>query len=198
MRFIDADEVARLAEAIPHRYKTLIFVASYGGLPWAELVGLKRKRVNLLHRRLRISETLSEARGELIWTGTKNHQTRDVVLPGFVIDGLADQLDRYTKPDPDALVFTTDSGTPLRSSNFRRNIWLPATSDTNLDGLTPHHLRHTCASMLISEGAHARQVMEQLGLSSINVTMNTYAKVFPDDMDDLADRLEQRHRSQNG
>jgi len=198
MRFIDSDEVARLADAVPDRYETFIYVAAYGGLRWAELVGLKRKRVNLLKRRLHVAETLSDVRGELIWTGTKNHQTRDVALPGFVIDGLAEHLNRYTAPDPDTLVFTTESGTPLRSPNFRRSIWLPATSEANLDGLTPHHLRHTCASLLISEGAHVRQVMEQLGHSSINVTMNTYAKVFPDDMDDLADRLEQRHRSQNG
>jgi integrase len=197
MRFIDSDEVARLADAVPDRYETFIYVAAYGGLRWAELVGLKRKRVNLLRRRLHVAETLSDVNGELIWTGTKNHQTRDVALPGFVVGGLAEHLNRYTAPDPDALVFTTESGTPLRS-NFRRNIWLPATSETNLDGLTPHHLRHTCASMLISEGAHPRQVMEQLGHSSIDVTMNTYAKVFPDDMDDLADRLEQRHRSQSG
>jgi integrase len=198
VRFIDSDEVKRLADAVPDRYETWVYVAGYGGLRWAELVGLKRKRVNLLKRRLHIAETLSEVRGQLIWTDTKNHQTRDVTLPGFVVDGLAEHLNHYTAPEPDALVFTTDSGTPLRSPNFRRNVWLPATSEANLDGLTPHHLRHTCASLLISEGAHARQVMEQLGHSSINVTMTTYAKVFPSDMDDLADRLEQRHRSQNG
>jgi integrase len=198
MRFIDSDEVARLADAVPDRYESWVYVAAYGGLRWAELAGLRRKRVNLLRRRLHIAETLSEVRGQLIWTGTKNHHTRDVALPGFVVDGLAQHLNRYTAPEPDALVFTTDSGTPLRSPNFRRNIWLPATSEAKLDGLTPHHLRHTCASLLISEGAHVRQVMEQLGHSSINVTMSTYAKVFPDDMDDLADRLEQRHRSQNG
>ena len=51
---------------------------------------------------------------------------------------------------------------------------------------------------LISEGAHPRQVMEQLGHSSIAVTMDTYGKVYGDDMDSLADRLEQRHRAQNG
>jgi integrase len=37
--------------------------------------------------------------------------------------------------------------------------------------------------------------MEQLGHSSIAVTMNNYAKVFPNDMDALADRLEKRHRT---
>jgi integrase len=198
MKFIDSDEVTRLADAIPDRYHAWVYVAAYGGLRWAELAGLQRKRVNLLRRRLHIAETLSEVGSGLIWTDTKNHQTRDVALPGFVCDILASHLDRYTEADPDALVFTTDSGTPLRSSNFRRNVWLRATNEASLEGLTPHHLRHTCASMLISEGAHPRQVMEQLGHSSIAVTMDTYGKVYGDDMDSLADRLEQRHRAQNG
>jgi integrase len=198
MKFIDSDEVARLAVAIPDRYEAWVYVAAYGGMRWAELAGLKRKRVNLLRRRLHITETLSDVRGQLLWTSTKNHQSRDVALPSFVADILAAHLDRFVENDPDALVFTTDSGTPLRAPNFRRNVWLPATSEAGLDGLTPHHLRHTCASLLISEGAHPRQVMEQLGHSSIMVTMNTYAKVFPSDMDSLADRLEQRHRAQNG
>jgi integrase len=198
MRFIDSDEVTRLAEAVPDRYHTWVYVAAYGGLRWAELVGLKRKRVNLLRRRIHVAETLSEVRGQLIWTDTKNHQTRDVMLPGFVVDTLAAHLDRYTAPEPDALVFTTDSGTPLRSPNFRRSIWLPATTEADLEGLTPHHLRHTCASLLISEGAIDLEVMEQLGHSSITVTKNIYAKVFPNDMDALADRLEERHRRLNG
>ena len=195
MKFLDSDEVKRRADAVPDRYETWVYVAAYGGLRWAELVGLRRKRVNLLRRRLHVVETLSEVGGGLIWTSTKNHQTRDVALPGFVVDELANHLDRYVTPESDGLVFTTDSGTPLRQSNFRKNIWLPGIRESELEGLTPHHLRHTCASLLISEGAQSRQVMEQLGHSSIAVTMNNYAKVFPNDMDALADRLEKRHRT---
>ena len=198
MKFLDSDEVTRLADAVPDRYEALIYTLAYGGVRWAEAVGLKRQRANLLRRRLHIVKTLSEVSGELMWTSTKNHQTRDVALPSFVVDKLANHLDRYTTPEPDSLVFVTDSGTPLRQSNFRKNIWLPAIRKAGLEGLTPHHLRHTCASLLISEGAHSRQVMEQLGHSSIAVTMDVYGKVFPDDMDSLTDRLEERHRLQNG
>jgi hypothetical protein len=38
--------------------------------------------------------------------------------------------------------------------------------------------------------------MEQLGNPSITATLTTHGKVLPSDMDDLADRLEQRHRAQ--
>ena len=198
MKFLDSDEVTRLADAVPDRYEALIYTLAYGGLRWAEAAGLKRQRANLLRRRLHIIETLSDVRGELIWTSTKNHQSRDVALPGFVVEKLARHLELHVPAGPDSLVFTTESGTPLRSPNFGRTVWLPATRSVGLEGLRPHDLRHTAAALLISEGAHPRQVMEQLGHSSIATTMNVYGKVFPNDMDALVDRLEERHRSQNG
>ena len=150
-----------------------------------------------MRRRLHIIETLSDVRGQLIWTTTKNHQSRDVALPGFVVEKLARHLELYVPAGPDTLVFTTESGTPLRSPNFGRTVWLPATRSVGLEGLRPHDLRHTSAALLISEGAHPRQVMEQLGHSSIATTMNVYGKVFPNDMDAITDRLEERHRNMN-
>ena len=128
----------------------------------------------------------------------KNHEIRDVVLPNFVLENLAHHLDQHVTRTADSLVFTTGSGTPLRSPNFHRNIWRPAIAQAGLVPLTPHDLRRTAGSLLLSEGAGMRQVMEHLGHSSIVVTMNIYAKVFPSDMDALADRLEERHRSQHG
>jgi integrase len=116
----------------------------------------------------------------------------------FVNDGLTRHLDLYVENEPDALVFTTDNGTPLRASNFRRAFWNQALTDTGLEGLTPHDLRYTAGALLISEGAHPRQVMEHLGHSNISTTMNVYGEVFPDDMDELADRLDERHRTQIG
>jgi integrase len=42
-----------------------------------------------------------------------------------------------------------------------------------------HDLRHTAASLLLSEGVAARVVMEILGHSQISVTLNTYSHVAP-------------------
>jgi len=53
-----------------------------------------------------------------------------------------------------------------------------------------HDLRHTCASLLIAQGAHPRAVMEHLGHSSISVTMDRYGHLFPDELNRLADRLD--------
>jgi len=42
-----------------------------------------------------------------------------------------------------------------------------------------HDLRHTCASLLLAQGVHARVVMETLGHSQISLTMDTYTRVMP-------------------
>lgn len=42
-----------------------------------------------------------------------------------------------------------------------------------------HDLRHSCASMLLAQGVPARVVMETLGHSSIQMTLNTDSHVMP-------------------
>jgi integrase len=43
-----------------------------------------------------------------------------------------------------------------------------------------HDLRHTCASLLLAQGVPPRVVMEILGHSSLDMTMNTYGHVMLD------------------
>ncbi len=193
-RFLDAEQVARLAEAVDPRYEAMIPTLAYGGLRWAEAVGLRRHRCQLLRSRLEIVESLSEVGGELHCVSPKSGKTREVVLPGFVRDKLAAHIAAHT-PEREGLVFTSPLGKPLRHSNFRQTVWLPATKAAGLEGLTPHDLRHTCASLLVSVGAHPRAVMAQLGHATIAVTMNVYAHLFPSDQDELAARLDARHQN---
>ncbi len=195
--YLSESEVELLANAIRFPYSVLVYVLAYGGLRWAEAVGLRRRHCDVLRGRLTIEETLSEVSGVLHRGPTKTYETRTVALPGFVRDVLAEHLDSNTRPARDALVFTSPGGDPLRGSNFRRRAWIPALE--SLEGwvplgLTPHHLRHTCASLLIRSGAHAKAIQAHLGHSSITVTMDIYGHLFEDDMDELAQRLDTAHR----
>jgi integrase len=56
-----------------------------------------------------------------------------------------------------------------------------------------HDLRHTCASPLIAAGAHLGVVREDLGHSSIRVTMDAYGHLYEDVRDEIAERLERQH-----
>ena len=59
-----------------------------------------------------------------------------------------------------------------------------------MNGITPHGLRHTCAAILIERGAHPKAIQRHLGHSSIQVTLDRYGHLFPDEQDALADGLE--------
>ena len=54
-------------------------------------------------------------------------------------------------------------------------------------------LRHTCAALLIAQGAHPKAIQTHLGHSSIQVTLNLYSHLYPDEMDRLAAHLDAAH-----
>ena len=62
------------------------------------------------------------------------------------------------------------------------------------DGLTPHELRHTAASLLIAHGAGPKSVQAQLGHSTIVTTFDTYGHLFEGHLDEVMDRLDTRWR----
>jgi integrase len=106
---------------------------------------------------------------------------------------LAFHLERNVADDANALVFTSTEGGPLRYNNFRNRVWSKALRNFEGElpkGLSIHHLRHTCASLLIREGASVKAVQEQLGHSSPTVTLGVYAHLFDDDLDDLFERVD--------
>jgi len=147
-RFLTPAQVVELAESMPARYRAFVYVVAYGGLRFSEAVALRRRRCDLLHGRVEIAEGAVDVNGELVWGTPKTHQIGSVSLPKFVVKALEEHLDLFVSPDPDALVFTSESGGPLRNGNFHARIWRPVLATTNLPGdLTPHELRHTCATL---------------------------------------------------
>ena len=158
-------------------YREIVYVLAYGGLRWAEAAGLRKGRVDLLRSRLHIVETISEVNGKLHVVPPKSYARRYVKLPRFVTEALAP----LCAGDPDELVFTAQRGGPLRT-HFRQSVWLPALR--SLDGrvpsnLTPHHLRHTCASILIAHGASVKAVQTQLGHSKPMTTVTSSFALAP-------------------
>nr|WP_258165214.1 site-specific integrase [Candidatus Protofrankia datiscae] len=87
------------------------------------------------------------------------------------------------------LVFTSSIGTPLEPRNVNRR-FDQLREKAGLPWLRLHDLRHAFASMLFSEGVPARTVMELLGHSTIQLTMNTYTHVMPETQRDAVGRLD--------
>ncbi len=118
---------------------------------------------------------------------------------GLLVRFLAEQLGPHIEGrGARDLVFTTESGAPLRSSNFRQRYWLDAVKACDLVGLRVHDLRHTAASLAVTSGANPKVVQQMLGHASAAMTLDVYAGLFSPDLDDVAERLDEAARQASG
>jgi integrase len=92
---------------------------------------------------------------------------------------------------PDDLVFTAPQGGPLRERKFLHGQLKPVARRADLpEPLRAHDLRHTPASLLIREGASVKAVQRSLGHKSAVMTLDCYGHLWPDELEDLAERLD--------
>ena len=189
-RFLTHAQVAELAHAAGED-AVVVKVLAYCGLRFGELAALRAGRVDLLRRRLLVAESVTEVKGRAVFSTPKSHATRSVPLPRSLADELA--LHIAGKP-PGAFVFPAPRGGVLLLRNWRRQVFDPACAIAGLDGLTPHELRHTAASLAVSAGANVKAVQRLLGHASAAMTLDVYSGLFDDDLDTVADRLDAASR----
>jgi integrase len=185
-RYLTHGQVADLAEGCGP-YRLLVLALAYTGMRWGEVAALRVRRVDLLRRRIEVAESVVDVGGLLLFGTPKNHQTRSVPVPRFLVDDLAAHLAGRAPGD---LVFTAPRGGVLRVQNFRRSYFDRAAAGLGLDGLVPHELRHTAASLAIAAGASIKGVQAMLGHASATLTLDRYGHLFGDELDAVADRLD--------
>jgi integrase len=185
-RFLTHAQVHALAEEAGP-YRPAVLTLAYAGLRFGELSALRVGDVDLLRRRLMVERAMVEVQGKAIIGTPKSHQVRQVPIPGFLADLLASHLAGGAVDD---LAFPGPRGGLLRNSRFRLGYFDRAAVSVGLDGLTPHELRHTAASLAIASGASVKVVQRMLGHASAAMTLDVYAGLFADDLDDVAERLD--------
>jgi integrase len=197
---LDPEHIQTLAKAASAQQPgagTLITVLAYTGLRWGEAVALQVSAVDPLRRRIHVTESTTEIGGRLVFGEPKNHRSRVIVAPSFVMDQIAAHIAQHRAPS--GLVFTSPNQQPLRNGNFRRSVWSGAVRELahehpHLAGLRIHDLRHTAASLAISCGANIKAVQRMLGHKHASMTLDVYADLYTEDLEALADRLDERLR----
>lgn len=160
-------------------YRELVLLLGYGGLRPNEAFALRRRHLDGTGNVL-VVDGLVEVRGRLVETDGKTHRSRTVTLPPSVSTELHMHVTRNVSADPEALVFTTPGGHPVRLRNFRR-LFSEVVSSVGLPPwVTPYTLRHTCASLLARQGVHPTVAADVLGHDPA-VYLRTYAHLYPED-----------------
>lgn len=168
----------------------LVAVMGNIGLRPGEAFALDVGDVDLQRRRISISKTWTvNGQGKpIIGTSPKTSSgNREVPIPPHLLDDLRAQMGIRPPATP---LFVNRQGNHLSTSNWRNRQWRTATEDAGTPkGLTPKGLRHTAASLAIAAGADVLMVQRMLGHADATETLNTYAKLFPDQLDDVTKRM---------
>jgi integrase len=185
-RYLTHERLHRLAVA-SGRFRTMVLVLGYCGLRFGEAAALRCADVNCKTRRIRVSRSVTYVTYKgLIEGATKNHSARSVPVPRFLVPLLDTEL---ADKDGDGLVFPSRRGGYLAESELRR-VFDPATKAIGVEGLTPHELRHTCASLAIAGGANVKVLQTLLGRKTATLTLDRYGHLFPDDLGRIADAFD--------
>jgi integrase len=178
-------------------YATVVRFLAYTGLRWGEMAALRVSAMDMLRRRVSVQQAVAEVKGELVWSTPKSYERRSVPFPRFLADELGLLMVGKKRDD---LLITARKGGVLRLSHFRPQVFGPAVerlmaSGSEFPRVTPHDLRHTAASLAISGGANPKAVQNMLGHQSAALTLDTYADLFPDDLELVSAVLDQARQA---
>lgn len=187
--YLTHQQVVALASAVARQGEVVRFLA-YTGLRWGEMAALRVQDFDMLRRRVNVSRSVTES-GGLVWSTPKTWERRSVPFPAVLAPELAALMVNKNRDD---LVFTDLCGGVLRNSNWRVRVFRPAVKacqaiDGTFPSITPHDLRHTAVSLAFSVGANVKAVQRMVGHAKASMTLDTYADLFDEDLDEVADRL---------
>jgi integrase len=164
------------------------------GLRPGELLGLCWSDVDLELGRLTVRRSLKRENNQLRFGKPKTARSvRTLDMPIAVGDALRAHKTRQARErlaagplwsDVD-LVFSTEVGTPIDPSNYRRD-FSRMTAKAGIGHWHPHEMRHSAASLLSHSGVPIERVADVLGHANIRTTSAIYRHQVTDSVDGAA------------
>lgn len=167
----------------------IVLWQAYVGCRIGETFALRVRDMDFSRRRARIRRTWTEDKdGGMVLGPPKNGKARWVAFPSFLAADMERQCDGCA---PDAYVFRAPRGGNLWVNTWRSRVWAPAVRRAGMEdaGVRIHDLRHTYASLAIANGCDVKTLQSQLGHSSATITLDTYARLWPEKLNEVADAV---------
>lgn len=191
-RTLDADEARRFLDAARgNPFEALYVLALSTGLRQGELLALHWRDIDMDNGTLSVRATLrrdSVDKTGLLLCDTKTDKSRrQIILTGMAIAALRQHRVRQTEDrlkagpawEDNELVFSNGAGKPIEAGNLLRRSFWPLLVKAGLPRIRFHDLRHSAATLLMSQGVHPKVVSEMLGHSQISVTLDLYSHTVP-------------------
>ena len=190
-RIVTRPEVETIVSNMPSQFQLLVWICYLGGLRPSEALGLTKDKLDWERKRIIVDQQISPYTDEVhSKTGLKtNASGREIGFP-LELQRLITEHVALHGTGVHGLLFKNRLSGVWRYKDAAR-IFRIAVQEAGLPKeITLHQLRHTCVSVLISKGAHPKHIQSWVGHASIEETMNTYGHMFPDSMDNLADKID--------
>ena len=186
-KFYTSDEVKILLnEVIGTKLEIPVMIDCFYGFRRSEVIGLKWSAVDFENDTITIDHTITQSSGKLIIrdkTKTKSSKRTlplEPIVKSFLIELKEKQEknrelcgDSYNK-DYLEYICVDNCGNIIRP-DYVTETFLKLLKRKNLKIIRFHDLRHTCASILLKNGANMKEIQAWLGHSNYNTTANLYA-----------------------
>ncbi len=200
---LNMDEARRLlAEAREESeyHHVLVHLPLYTGFRRSEVLGLRRRAVNLEWGTLSVAECLHKlSDGRLVLEEPKSRSSRRLVtIAAGTVDILQGHMQRQEeeraatglRTTDDTLLFARGDDSIILPNGYTRAFKRIA-KKAGVPGASLHNLRHTHASLLLQIGVHFKVVSERLGHASIAITLDLYSHLVPGLQEGAAARFEE-------
>ncbi|HVA42221.1 MAG TPA: tyrosine-type recombinase/integrase [Acidimicrobiales bacterium] len=165
-------EVAKLAEAMPERFRLVVELAAWCGLRRGEILGLRRRDIDLLHGTLNVAQAYQQMiDGSILFGPPKTEASRrTVAIPSNVIPALEGHLDKFVAAEADALLVTGQKGGPVRPHVLQK-AWHKARVGVGRPDLHLHDLRHSGNTWAAAIGASTKELMARMGHANADAAL---------------------------
>ncbi len=198
MKVWTAEDAKRFLDALADdRLVALWTLALHTGLRRGELAGLRWSDVDLDEATLTVAQQRTSANYVTVVTAPKAKSHRQLLLAPATVAALKAHVNRQRQerlalgPDwtDSGYVFVDELGVEYHPQRFTKMFDDAIRSVGVVPKIRLHDTRHTMATLALEAGIHPKVVQEQLGHSSIAVTMDTYSHVPQAVKRDGADKI---------
>jgi len=195
---LSLDQVTALANALTPRFRIMIWIGYYTGMRPSEILGLTWGQLNFAEETILVDRQISRDISQVhAPQGLKTSNSERLI--GFSKDLqllIRDHVETFGL-GPNALILKTNGGRVFRYKGAIEMFRAAARGVGLRTGEGLHQLRHTCVSILISEGANPKDIQEWVGHASIEETMDTYGHLFPNAKHQLSNMLDNHVKKQS-
>lgn len=204
MLFYNQQEVKQLLDLLPNalpKHEMAIKMALFSGMRIGEITGLTTENVNLADNTITVKHTLiHDKKNDTFSLGTtKNKKTRVIPMPeeymtelrAYIKEGKKTRLmygSEWRGIEGMDLIFCREDGYPHNHLTFLKYFGEFSVRH-GMKRIRFHDLRHTHASLLLSNGVNIKVIQERLGHGSINLTLDTYSHLTEENKQEAVSKL---------